>query len=136
MRSVVTMVAAAMSVIILSGGSAPSYFPRTPACNDDLILRSVFSRFTTYTPNVIGRPIAIVNIANINERRLEPKRRNWPVERRYCHANVTTDDGRQRDLWYLIEHPFAFAALGSSVNFCVSGLDPWYVNGADCASLR
>ncbi|MDI7861058.1 hypothetical protein MRS76_03740 [Rhizobiaceae bacterium n13] len=136
MRSLVTIAAAALSTIVLAGGSEPPYFPRTPECNNDLILRSVFSRFATYTPNVIGHPIAIVQIGNIGENRLELKSRYWSVERRYCYATVTTSDGRHRYLWYLIEHPFAFAGLGSSVNFCVSGLDPWYVNGADCASLR
>ena len=132
--------ASALMVLViagLSGGaSPPSYVPRTPACEADGILRSVINRFATYTPAVVGYPVAIRNLSHIRENRLELRSQYWPVERRYCHAQVVTSDGRPRDLWYLIESTFGFAGIGSSVTFCVSGLDPWYVNGTNCRSVR
>lgn len=47
---------------------------------------------------------------------------------------MTTTDGRQRELWYLIEGTFGFAGLGL-VEFC-ERLDPWHAYGAHCKSLR
>ena len=126
-----------LAVAGTSGGASPSpYTPATPPCEADGILRSVVGRFAAYTPRVVGYPIAIRNLSHVRENRLELRSSFWPVERRYCHAQVVTSDGRPRDLWYLIESTFGFAGLGSSVTFCVSGLDPWYVNGTNCRSVR
>ena len=59
-----------------------------------------------------------------------------PIQREYCRATAITTDGEKRALWYLIERGFGFAGIGSNIEFCLSGLDPWYVYGAQCASVR
>ena len=45
-------------------------------------------------------------------------------------------DGQQRDLWYVVQWGLGFAGSGYKIDFCISGLDPWHVYGADCRSLR
>lgn len=135
-RVLVATVLAALGITSLCAAAAPPYVPRTPACKEGSIVRSVVGRFGAYTPGVVGYRIAIRNISHIRQSRLELRSQYWPVERRYCHARVVTSDGKPRDLWYLIESTFGFASIGSSVSFCVSGLDPWYVNGANCRSVR
>jgi len=107
------------------------------ACADRRVLGSISERFSYQVRNVPNLPaVAIVDFFGIGQTRYLPKREKWPVERRYCHAQVSLSDGRSRSVWYLIEHPMGFAGIGSKVEFCVSGFDRWHVYNGNCRVLR
>jgi hypothetical protein len=67
--------------------------------------------------------VGIMEFYNIRENRFQPESPRWPIERRYCQANVALTDGVSRDIWYLIEERTGFAGLGANVEFCVAGFD-------------
>lgn len=108
----------------------------TPFCEEASVVGSVAGRFAENNRRFLQIDLAIAEFGPIRESRFLPADEMHRVERRYCHTAVTTTDGRKRDLWYLIENNWGFAGVGSSVEFCASGLDPWYVYGAHCMSLR
>ncbi|MDI6838150.1 MAG: hypothetical protein QMD99_20875 [Rhizobiaceae bacterium] len=108
----------------------------TPRCDDAAVVGSVESRFTRNNRQFLKVDLSIADIGIIRETGFRPTDETHRVERRFCHATVTTSDGLGRNLWYLIESTWGFAGLGSSVEFCADGLDPWHVYGARCASLR
>ncbi|MBV2184101.1 MAG: hypothetical protein KUL88_06140 [Rhizobium sp.] len=122
-------IATLLSVSLGSGALAG-----TPSCEQ--VTGTVSGRFSQNMRSFLDSDLSIADFGVIHETRLEPRDETHRVERRYCQTKVTTSDGRRRQLWYLIESPWGFAGLGSSVEFCVSGLDPWHVYGAHCKSLR
>lgn len=105
-----------------------------PSCEQ--VTGTVSSRFAQNMRSFLGSDLSIAGFGIISETRFEPRNETHRVERRYCQAKVTTSDGARRQLWFLIESDWDYAGLGSSVEFCVSGLDPWHVYGAHCRSLR
>lgn len=113
---------------------ATEAFAGTPSCEQ--VTGTVSSRFAQNMRGFLDMDLSIANFGIISESRLEPRDETHRVERRYCQAKVTTTDGARRQLWFLIESSWGYAGLGSSVEFCVSGLDPWHVYGAHCKSLR
>lgn len=121
---------------LLAGIAGTAQAASTPSCAASGVVNSVVSRFDHYSHRYIGYPMTITAVEDIHERRIERMEKQYPVERRYCGASVVTSDGVRRKLWYLIERNFGFAGLGSSVEYCVSGLDRWHVHGAACKSLR
>ncbi|SSC72438.1 unnamed protein product [Ciceribacter sp. T2.26MG-112.2] len=106
----------------------------TPSCEQ--VTGMVSSRFAQNMRGFLGLDLSIAEFGPVHQSRLEPRYDTHPVERRYCEAKVTTTDGEQRRLWYVVEDNWGYAGLGSSVEFCMSGLDPWHVYGAHCKSLR
>ena len=120
--------------VLMSVPFGSGAFAGTPAC--EAMTGTVAGRFSQNMRSYLDRDLSIARFGVIRETRLEPRDETHRVERRYCETRVTTSDGQQRELWYLIEGTFGFAGLGSSVEFCVSGLDPWHVYGAHCKSLR
>lgn len=121
---------------LFAGIAGTAQAASTPSCAASGVVNSVVSRFDHYSHRYIGYPMTIMAVEDIHERRIERMKKQYPVERRYCSASVVTSDGVRRELWYLIERNFGFAGLGSSVEYCVSGLDRWYVYGMACKSLR
>ncbi|PPJ47052.1 hypothetical protein C0075_15770 [Rhizobium sp. KAs_5_22] len=106
----------------------------TPSCEQ--VTGTVSSRLAQNMRSFLDMDLSIADFGIISESRLEPRDGTHRVERRYCQAKVTMTDGERRQLWFLIESDWGYAGLGSSVEFCVSGLDPWHVYGAHCKSLR
>ncbi|WP_349433764.1 hypothetical protein [Pararhizobium sp. A13] len=106
------------------------------ACRSRAILGFITSDFGYRAHHYLKTDIAIAEIRDMHLNRLELRDETHPVEREYCRATAITTDGETRALWYLIERGFGFAGIGSNIEFCVGGLDPWYVYGAQCASLR
>ena len=105
-----------------------------PSCEQ--VTGTVSSRFARNMRGFLGLDLSIAEFGVIHESRYEPRDATHPVERRYCQAKVITTDGERRRLWYVVEDNWGYASLGSSVEFCMSGLDPWHVYGAACKSLR
>ncbi|HXV30208.1 MAG TPA: hypothetical protein VD840_07745 [Sinorhizobium sp.] len=105
-------------------------------CGNASVLGFITRRFDYKAANYLHASIAIAEIRDMSQNRFEPRDETHLVEREYCYATAVTTDGERRPMWYLIERPWGFAGVGSNVEFCIGGLDPWYVYGAHCASLR
>lgn len=58
------------------------------------------------------------------------------VKRDYCVADSVMTNGMQFPVYYAIEHGLGFVGIGSNVDFCVPGLDPWHVHDGDCRTVR
>jgi hypothetical protein len=112
-----------------------SYRPVTPSCADPFTLRSIHSRFQWAESRTFHSPAKIAAIDYIEETRLEPIGRSI-IERRYCQAFATLNDGNRQRLYYLIESNQGFAAVGSRVQFCVEGFDRWHVHDGYCRTVR
>jgi hypothetical protein len=108
----------------------------TDACRSPAILGFITSDFGYRARNYLKMDIAIAEIHDMRQSRLELRDETRPIQREYCRATAIMTDGQRRALWYLIERGFGFAGIGSNIEFCLNGLDPWYVYGAQCASLR
>lgn len=133
------------SLLALAGASVPASaadpvyvrIDEPGICGHDRVLGRISSRFRYQVRHVPHLPqVDIVDFYDISERRFEPQRPKWPIERRYCHATVALSDGHSRNVWYLIEKPMGFVGFGSNVEFCVAGFDRWHVYGGRCRSLR
>lgn len=124
-----------------TGAKAADYASVAPtvdagACGHPSVLGFITRRFDYKAANYLHANIAIAEIRDMGLGRFEPRDETHLVERQYCQATAVTTDGQRRPMWYLIEWPWGFAGVGSNVEFCIGGLDPWYVYGAHCASLR
>jgi hypothetical protein len=107
------------------------------ACSHPRVLARISSRFDHQVRHVPNLPdVRIDGFHRIGQTRYLPAHESRPVDRRYCNARVALSDGRHRTVWYLIEHPWGYAGVGSSVEFCVSGFDRWYVYNGGCRVLR
>ncbi|MCJ7994767.1 hypothetical protein J5N58_11160 [Rhizobium cremeum] len=115
-------------------GVATESLAATPSCEQ--VAGHVSSRFARNNRDFLKMDLAVQDFGSIREGRFEPADDTHRVERRYCQTTITGTDGQRRKLWYLIESTWGFAGVGPSVEFCASGLDPWHVYGAHCASLR
>ncbi len=110
--------------------------PVRDTCRNPAVLGFITSDFSDRANHYLKQDIAIADIRDVHQKRVERRDETHRVQREYCRATATTTDGQRRPLWYLIERGWGFAGIGSNVEFCLSGLDPWYVYGAQCASLR
>lgn len=118
-------------------GDEARYSSAPGACTDPGVLRFITRRFEYKAANYIHQNLSIYEIGRMQLSRYEPFNAYMSsVQREYCVAYATLTDGSRRPLLYLIETPFGFAGVGRSIEFCIPGLDPWYVYGAACASLR
>lgn len=119
--------------------ASPVYAPArvASACSDPSVLGFITTRFEYKAANYIRQNISIYEIRRMQLSRFEPFNEYMSsVQREYCVASATLTDGTRRPLLYVIERPWGFAGVGRSIEFCIPGLDPWYVYGAHCASLR
>lgn len=118
------------------GGAVPQVAYNTGACGNASVLGFITRRFDYKAASYLHADLAIAEIRDMGQSRFEPRDYTHLVEREYCRATAVMTDGERRQLWYLIERPWGFAGVGSNVEFCIGGLDPWHVYGAHCASLR
>jgi hypothetical protein len=51
-------------------------------------------------------------------------------------ADAVMTDGSASPVYYVVEHGLGFVGLGSDIDFCVPGLDPWHVHDGDCRTVR
>lgn len=114
-----------------------SYSAEDGVCAKPWVLKTIASRFRHQVRNVPNLPdVAIDDFRGIHEHRYLPADEDHPIGRRYCGATVALSDGRDRDVWYLIEEGQGFASIGDNVEFCVSGFDRWMVYNGACRILR
>lgn len=132
-RSVLSVFAAFLLSFL---GAVQASATETPTCDQPGVIQAVSSRFERNNREFLGKDLAIAQIGRIKQSVHVAPKKSSEVERRFCRAKITTTDGRKRDLWYLIEGGMGFVGLGHSVEFCTVGLDPWFVYGAYCKSVR
>ena len=106
------------------------------ACDSPAVLRTITHRFGIAERNVLHMGLSIEDYFNIHQNRFTPRTDTKFIARRYCHGQVAMSDGRTRTIWFLIESGQGFAGIGDNVEFCISGLDPWHIYGANCRSVR
>ena len=111
----------------------------TPSlCGNSAVLDRIASRFSYQVRHVPHlAQVAITDFRNVGETRYTPKiAGKKPIDRLYCHARADMNDGKSRDVWYVVEHPMGFAGFGRNVEFCVAGFDRWNVYDGRCRVLR
>lgn len=114
-----------------------TYADESGVCGDAWVLRAITHRFRHQVQNVPHLPdVEITDFRRIHQHRYLPVRERYPIARRYCGATVALSDGRDRDIWYLIEEGQGFASIGDNVEFCVSGFDRWFVYNGRCRVLQ
>jgi len=135
-RPLATVLFLSLALLPPSVASAGSLEKPLATCDSGYILDIITARFSARARTYLNTDLDIVRIDQPRQVRQTPRDDTHRVGRDYCAATAVTTDGEKRALWYLIERDFAFAGFGSSVEFCLGGLDPWHVYGAHCASLR
>lgn len=135
--------AGAVAALLMTGGASLAadalrgVRDDTQPCAEPKVLRKIVSRFDHQVKNVPNLPdVAIVDFNRVAEVRYIPQSEDRPIARRYCTAHVDLSDGRNRQVWYLIEGGMGFASIGDGVEFCVSGFDRWLVYNGYCRVLR
>ncbi|MEI2301506.1 hypothetical protein [Ensifer sp. MJa1] len=129
-----TVAPGASAADYIGSGQARSY--DAGGCSEASVLGFITSRFEYRDANYLHANLSIAEIRNTGQSRQELRDETHLVEREYCRATAVMTDGYQRSLFYVIERPWGFAGVGRSIEFCVGGLDPWYIYGAHCASLQ
>lgn len=123
----------ALGGALLSSGAA---YAGTSDCADGSVLSFIDQRFDYKASRYLQANLDILGFDRVSNTHVDYRDETHPIERVYCHAKVDMNDGRRRDLWYMIESGMGYAGLGERVRFCISGLDPWYVDGRQCRSVR
>jgi hypothetical protein len=106
------------------------------SCDSPAVLRAISHRFSIADRNVLQSGLAIEDYFDIHQNRYTPAGETTMISRLFCHGKVAMNDGRTRKIWYMIEAGQGFAGVGGNVEYCISGLDPWHINGAFCRSVR
>jgi hypothetical protein len=134
------LLSGALALPLLAAPAQAGWFGRDRealSCDDAHVLKRISSKFRYQAAHVHhDNSLSISAYDNIHEHRYREKREDRPFARRYCGAEVTLSDGRERTLWYLIEHSAGFAGIGDNLEFCVSGFDRWNVYNNACRILR
>lgn len=107
-----------------------------PDCAEGGILSFIDHRFDYKARRYLQEDIDILAIHSVRGTHVDLRDETHPVQRVYCSAKVDMSDGHRRDLWYMIESNMGYAGLGRRIRFCISGLDPWHVDGRQCRSVR
>jgi hypothetical protein len=106
------------------------------SCDDPHVLTSISERFQRQSSVMLDQLLIISDFSKVHEHRVYDKNESRLIARRYCGATATLSDGRNREVWYLIESSSGVAGWGNGVEFCVSGFDRWNAYDAACRVLR
>lgn len=140
-----TLASAALAIGLTAGSVLPvqaaDYVMATPlpfsVCSEHKVLSRIVNRFDYADEHLLGTGLAIEDFSNIQQTRYEPRTERNLIERHYCRGYANMTDNRSRVIWYLVETGMGYAGIiGDNVEFCVAGLDPLRVYGADCKSLH
>lgn len=138
MKSLTTALATLLVISLLSLASPAAAFggKSFPACDAPQVINYIQKRFVWTDRNVLKRGLAIESIERVHPNRSHTGQQYWSIPRLYCHGTAHMNDGRKRQIWWLVEGGMGFAGLGDNLEFCISGLDPLKVHGAWCRSVR
>lgn len=105
-----------------------------PVCDEAKVVAKVVNKFAYYDANVIGSGLAITNIGDIRETKVNVDGPSL-IPRRYCDATAILSDGSRSEVVYLIEYQAGFASIYYGVQSCLPAYDPYRVYGAWCRSI-
>jgi len=105
-------------------------------CSDNGVLATIDHRFDYTDRHLLHAGLDVIDFSNMRETAWRPSDETHLIERHYCVANVVMNDNRPHTVFYLIEGTMGYAGIGDNVEYCIVGLDPWHVYGADCDSVR
>ncbi|MEP3439050.1 MAG: hypothetical protein ABJN75_20055 [Hoeflea sp.] len=128
----------AVGVWLLSLASPAAAFTggNFPSCDAPQVVNYIQKRFVWTDKHVLKRGLAIESITRTHRHRVSYGQEYWSIPRLYCSGTAHMNDGRKRQIWWLIEGGMGFVGLGDNLEFCISGLDPLKVHGAWCRSVR
>lgn len=111
----------------------PNDYCATPNILENL-KRDVDHKFRGYTKT----KLFLLDVVNPVETYSRDRDDTHKVGRKWCHAKARMNDGKVRDMWYILEKPWGLAGtpMFSSTEFCIVGLDPWKIYGKDCSTIR
>lgn len=105
------------------------------ACSKPSVLARIKQRFAYAERTNWHRGFTIASIDNARPGH-HPYAEPGIIERDYCIADTTMTNGGVYQVFYAVEHGVGFVGIGSYVDFCVLGLDPWHVHDGDCRTVR
>lgn len=104
-------------------------------CSDSGALREIKGRFAWAERHTWHRGFVMAELGNPR-----PSGHPFPepgiVERDFCQADAVMNNGMPYQVFYVVEHGLGFVGIGSEVDYCVLGLDPWHVHDGDCRTVR
>jgi hypothetical protein len=112
----------------------PPIQPDNP-CADANVLARIAERFAWAERNTWHRGFVMASLGN-GRYSGHPFFEPGLVRSDYCVADSGVTDGSSRTVFYAIEYGVGFASIGNYVDFCVLGLDPWYVHDETCRTVR
>ena len=130
MRILLALVMAAGTAITSTSAFA---FDQFPHCDAQHVIERVIKRFNG--SERYGLEAQITAIEHRSERLVEDFGL-YPITRRFCRGKAYLADGHMQTIHYLIERQMGFAGVGYTVEFCLTGHDPWRVYGGKCRVLR
>lgn len=142
MKTLVSLLLALGTTLAMAmPSSAADYLASAPmqtsVCNEHRVLSRIVSRFEHADATFLQTGLSIEDFSNIRQTRYEGLTDKNLVERHYCKAFANMTDSQARPVWYLVETRMGYAGIvGDSIDYCVAGLDPWNVYGAECRSLQ
>ena len=131
--------AAALSAASAPAGAGEFRLPDpTDYCTTPAIIERLKSRVDHKFRGYTRTKLFLVEVIHPTERLSTRRDETHTVSRKWCHAKARMNDGKIRDIWYVIEKPWGFAGVPfmAGVEFCIAGLDPWKVYGKDCSTIR
>ncbi|MCX5493244.1 hypothetical protein OSH11_00855 [Kaistia dalseonensis] len=128
----------ASALLILAAGAAQAGSldrGRVPLCDDPSVTNDITKRVNWANDVTWKTGLSIGDFQRIDQTSFKP---GYPglIDRRFCHARVAVSDGREANVYYLIEERQGFASIGWGVEFCIPGQDPWRVYDGNCRTLR
>lgn len=116
---------------------APAALPAQPdtICAGPGVLSAIVSRFNWAEQNTFKRGFGLGALANPRPN-LDPVLNVGVIPKRYCIADATMTNGRRTTAYYVVSLGQGFASIGSGLDFCVLGFDPWRVHDWQCRTVR
>jgi len=120
-----------------AGSPAPAR-PYIGICGSFFVRAAAKMRFIRQMRGVPHEPrLRVQSFSNIEEVQSLYGPESYNIDRHYCSATVTMNNGQSYPATYSVASGQGFAGLpGRHVSFCVAGLDNWLVRDNDCRSLR
>jgi hypothetical protein len=140
--AVILALSASFASLLFTGGALATppfpaedrtipYSGNLPTCEDDGTLQQITQAFNYSRYWYSRERLELDHFEAIKEIGF---RTNGPefIPRRYCVARATFSDGRQREVKYNLIERGGFVGIGSGVEWCVVGEDPFHVYSPAC----
>ena len=111
------------------------YSANLPACEDQSVLDTVSSRFSSREGNFWNSPLTIVRFERARQTSFRPEGIDL-IPRRFCTAAVVTSDNVRRQLDYNIVEGGGFIGITWGIEWCMGGLDRSYAYAPYCQMAR